>query len=66
MKNRLRVAGIITLIIASLFWMAETFFYGDINAEGVLQESLFLPFTFLFAVAGIALLAASFIVRHRR
>ncbi|TFH65138.1 MAG: DUF3955 domain-containing protein [Candidatus Zixiibacteriota bacterium] len=35
---------------------AETAFYGNIDANGVLQESFFLPLTFTFVVLGIVLI----------
>ena len=40
-NSRLRIAGIIALVLAGLSWLAEMAFYGDIDPNGVLQESFF-------------------------
>lgn len=39
MKSKLRSAGFVALVVAGLSWLAETAFYGDIDANGVVQES---------------------------
>jgi hypothetical protein len=59
MEFKLRTAGLIALVLAGLSWLAETAFYGDIDANGVLQENFFLPLTFTFVVLGIVLILAS-------
>jgi len=66
MKNRLLSLGLITLVLAFLSWLAETLFYGDINAEGMLQESFFLPLTFILALIGVVLVTVSIILKRRR
>jgi len=65
LKRNFRLFGIIAIAVAILFWLAETTFYGDVDANGVLQESLFLPLTFLFAIVGIMLIAASLFIKSR-
>ncbi len=65
MKRIIRLFGFASIVAGILFWLAETVFYGDIGANGVLQESLFLPLAFLFAIVGIMLIAASFFIRPR-
>jgi hypothetical protein len=65
MRNKLLVAGLAALALAGLSGLAETLFYGDIDAGGVLQESFFLPLTFILVAVGILLLAASRFVRPR-
>jgi DMSO/TMAO reductase YedYZ heme-binding membrane subunit len=59
MKSKIRLIGISAIIIAVLFWLAEKIFYGDIDADGVLQESFFLPLSFLVGAIGILLLVVS-------
>ena len=43
MKSKLRSAGFVALVLAGLSWLAEKAFYGEIDANGVVQESFFLP-----------------------
>ena len=66
MRDRLRIFGLASLALAGFSWLAEMVFYGDVNAEGVLQESLFLPLTFIFAALGVALVMLSIILDRRR
>ncbi|GAA6161898.1 hypothetical protein NBRC116589_40720 [Ruegeria sp. HU-ET01832] len=66
MRNRLRIFGLASLALVGFSWLGEMVFYGDVNAEGVLQESLFLPLTFIFAALGVALVMLSIILDRRR
>ena len=66
MRNRLRIFGLTSLALAGFSWLAETLFYGDVDAEGVLQESFFLPLTFIFAALVVALVMLSIILDRRR
>ncbi|KPB02690.1 DUF3955 domain-containing protein [Ahrensia marina] len=59
MTSKIRLIGISAIIIAVLFWLAEKVFYGGIDADGVLQESFFLPLSFLVGAIGILLLVVS-------
>ena len=65
MKSKLRTAGFIAFALAGLSWLAETAFYGDIDSNGVLQESFFLPLTFILAAIGIVLLGISLVLKPR-
>ena len=65
-NSRLRIAGIIALVLAGLSWLAETVFYGDIDTNGVLQESFFLPLTFFLAALGVILILVSLVVKRRK
>lgn len=65
MKSKLRTAGFVALVLAGLSWLAETAFYGDIDSNGVLQESFFLPLTFILAAIGIVLLGISLVLKPR-
>ncbi len=51
-RPRLRRAGLIALALAGLSLLAETAFTGDVDAAGVLRESLFLPLGALLAGLG--------------
>ena len=65
MRPRLRRAGLSTLLPAGLCLLAETAFYGDLDADGVLRESLFLPLgAFLAGLGVLLLLAATTARRH--
>lgn len=63
--TKLRLAAIVALCLAALSWVAETIFYGGVTAEGVVQESFFMPLTFLLAAIGVALFIVS-LFRSRR
>ena len=66
MKSKLRIAGFTALVLAGLSWLAETVFYGAIDSSGILQESFFLPLTFILAALGIVLIFASLPVNFRQ
>lgn len=66
MISRLRIAGFIALVLAGLSGLAETAFYGDIDTNGVVQESFFLPLTFILAALGIVLIVASLLIKLRQ
>jgi len=66
MTSRLRIAGFMALALAGLSWLAETAFYGGIDANGVVQESFFLPLSFILAALGIVLILASLLVKFRQ
>ncbi|WP_108839217.1 DUF3955 domain-containing protein [Tateyamaria sp. Alg231-49] len=66
MRNKLGILGLVCLVLAGFSWLTETLFYGDVDAEGVLQDSFFLPLTLIFAVLGVALVVISIILDRRR
>ncbi len=37
MEFKLRIAGLIAMVLAGLSWLAESALYGDIDENGVLQ-----------------------------
>lgn len=57
--NRRRIVGVAALVLAALCWLAEVSFYGGVDPDGVLQESFFLPLTFILGFVGVVMLAAS-------
>jgi len=57
MKRKFAWAGLILIGLGSLSGFAERVFYGGrVDADGVLQESFFLPLSFLLGIPGMLLL----------
>jgi len=57
MKRKLAWIGAILVGLGVLSRLAEEIFYGGrVDADGVLQESFFLPLTFLLGIPGALLL----------
>lgn len=56
MRNRLLLAGLVGIGAGSASLLMEREFYGDLDENGVLQESFFLPLGSLLLVAGVLLL----------
>jgi len=65
MKLKIRLTGLIALVLAGLSWLAEITFYGGIDPNGVLQDSFFLPLTFILAAIGIVILGISLVLKPR-
>ena len=65
MKSKLFVSGSIMLALAALSGLMESLFYGDIGSDGVLQESLFLPLTFIFLALALILYCLSLIMQAK-
>ena len=63
MTSKLFVSGSIMLALAALSGLMESLFYGDIGSDGVLQESLFLPLTFIFLALALILYCLSLIMQ---
>jgi len=53
MRNHSLYISIAMFVLAAICGIAEATFYGGIDENGVLQESLFLPLTFIFAAGGL-------------
>ena len=60
----LRWAALAAFVLAVGCWAAETMFYGGVTADGVLQESFFMPLTFLLLMLGTVLAALSLVWRR--
>lgn len=58
-RRNLKISGVICLVLAGLSWLAETSVYGDVDAQGVLQESFFMLLGFILIILGVAMLAVS-------
>lgn len=48
--------GIILLILGVVSWIIEQVFYNKIDEKGILQESFFLPLSFILGIVGIYLM----------
>lgn len=66
MKSKLFIVGSILLAVAAFFGLMETMFYGGIDSEGVLQESLFLPLTFICLALSVTFYALSLIMQVKK
>jgi len=55
-KVNMKITGITLLAIGIVFIVLENVFYGDVNADGVLQEGLFMPLGALVTIIGLLLL----------
>jgi hypothetical protein len=67
-KHKVTCTGLIFVFLGCISWIVEQASYGGlVDENGVLQESLFLPLTFLLAIPGVALLvvAGGFALRRR-
>ncbi|WP_157859744.1 DUF3955 domain-containing protein [Tritonibacter mobilis] len=63
MLTKLQLTGLIGAIAGLVFLLLERLFYGDLDENGVLQESFFLPLGFLLLIAGILLFAIGTVKR---
>ncbi|MFT6658067.1 hypothetical protein [Maritalea sp.] len=57
MRHPLCIISLAFFGLAAASGIAESTFYGGVDENNVLQESLFLPLTFIFAAGGIVFLA---------
>ncbi|MGE6441641.1 hypothetical protein ACQKC9_08775 [Psychrobacter sp. NPDC078409] len=65
MTSKLFISGSIMLALATLSGLMESLFYGGIGSDGVLQESLFLPLTFIFLALALILYCLSLIMQAK-
>ena len=67
--HSVRTIGVLFLAAAIVCWAIQKTFYGYVDEQGFLHDSLFLPLGVLMFVAGAAFLAAAavrWLVRRRR
>lgn len=57
MRHPLLNTSIILFCLSAICMFAESTFYGGIEENGMLQESLFLPLIFIFGAGGVVMLA---------
>ena len=65
MTSKIFISGSIMLALAALSGLMESLFYGGIGSNGVLQESLFLPLTFVFLALALILYCLSLIMQAK-
>lgn len=65
--SKLLITGIIFIALGIISGFIQNTYYGYIDADGVLHDSLFLPLAFLFAGLGllILLIKAAIIFAHK-
>ncbi len=67
--SKLTLLGITFLLLGILSGIIQNTFYGYVDAEGVLRDSLFLPLSFLFIGLGLVLFLVKtvlfFLHRHK-
>ena len=54
--SKLLITGITFIILAIASGFIQNIFYGYVDSDGILRDSLFLPFTFIFLGVGMILL----------
>lgn len=64
MKLNMKFAGVICLLMSILCWVAEKTFFGYVNADGVVQDSFFLPLGYGLAALGMLLFCVG-LLRNR-
>ena len=65
--SKLSITGITFITLGIISGFIQNTYYGYVDADGVLHDSLFLPFSFLFAAIGliILLIKASSFFAHK-
>jgi len=53
--SKLAIIGFIFIALGIISLVIQNIFYGYVDVDGVLHDSLFLPFTFIFATIGLIL-----------
>jgi hypothetical protein len=56
--------GLALIVLGLGSYAAEKLFYGDLDANGILQESFFLPLAFLLAICGLLICLVGFLLRR--
>ena len=64
--NKRRIAALVSFLLAIACWLVQYAFYGDIDEQGFIRDSLFLPLGYIFLFISAILLGLSFIPRRRR
>jgi len=57
--SKLIIVVLILLFLSGLSGLLEIVFYNGINADGILQESFFLPLSFILATLAVVLYICS-------
>ena len=54
--SKLSIAGIVFISLSIVSGLIQNIFYGYVDSDGILRDSLFLPFAFIFLGVGLILL----------
>ena len=60
--TRLSLIGVAFIVIGAVCGIIQNVFYGWIDADGFIHDSLFLPLSYLFLFAGALLLLISILI----
>lgn len=55
--SKLTIAGIIAVILGFVSGYIQNTYYGYVDEQGILHDSIFLPLSFLLITLGVVLLA---------
>lgn len=55
-REKIAWIGFLLVALGLVFYVAERVFYGGVDDNGVLQESFFLPLSFILGILGTLLL----------
>ena len=54
--SKLSIAGIVFISLSIVSGLIQNIFYGYVDSDGILRDSLFLPLAFIFLGVGLILL----------
>ena len=54
--SKLSIAGIVFISLGIVSGLIQNIFYGYVDSDGILRDSLFLPLAFIFLGVGLILL----------
>ncbi|OKL42258.1 DUF3955 domain-containing protein [Pseudovibrio exalbescens] len=66
MSSKLLKIGLFIIVLGAVSLGLEKVFYGGIDSNGVLQESFFLPLSFLLWGLGVLLIIGAFLLKLMR
>ena len=61
--TRLSLIGVTFIAIGAVCGIIQNVFYGWMDADGFIHDSLFLPLSYLFLFAGVLLLLISILIK---
>lgn len=60
--NKTTIFGMVMIVLGFISSIIQKCFYGYVDAEGILHDSIFLPLSFIFVAIGVVTLIASWII----
>ena len=59
MMSKLSIAGVVFISLGIVSGLTQNIFYGYVDSDGILRDSLFLPFAFIFFGVGLIFLTVN-------